>query len=411
MLCSFSVHVGCSWFAERGIPPPTIKYKFLSFFLPVLRTTGLNERRISMKSLPKKPNLEFLKKQAKELRTLHRQRDPSCCSLIRQLDTSLSKKSDSEIMDQYFSINDAQRIIAREYGYSSWATLKQFIQSLGSKLYNSVNDKKSYHKVITDSYDERSKDYDNSEWHRGLALQTVDYVPPKVGHEVLDIATGTGTIAFHTADIVGPGGSVTGIDISRGMLAKCNEKLSNTNVHNLKFKYADAENLKYKPDTFDRIYCSSAFFWMSNPQATLRHWIELLKPDGILGLNAFTEDSFIWGGGARKALGNYGIDFNCNVASGSVEKCRQLLFLAGYENIQIHEEKYGRYIKLENERPTLLTEEDYSPGQYPHPLTGVSKEILQKAQLDFEADVKKHMTDEGVWHDMTMYYVYGKKES
>jgi len=364
-----------------------------------------------MKSLPKKPNLEFLKKQAKALRTLHRQQDPSCCSLIRQLDTSFSNKSDSEILDQHFSINDAQRIIAREYGYSSWATLKQYIQSLGSKLYNSVNDKNAYHKVITNSYDVRSKDYDNSEWHRGLALQTVDYVPPKVGHEVLDIATGTGTIAFHAADIVGPDGSVTAIDISKGMLAKCKEKLADSHFQNLRFEYADAENLKYKADSFDRIYCSSAFFWMSHPLAALRHWIELLKPGGILGLNAFTENSFIWGGGARKALGKYGIDFYCNVASGSVEKCRQLLTLAGYENIQIHEVKSGRYLDLGDKKPTVLTEEDYSPGQYPHPLTGVPKEILQKAQLDFEADVKKHMTDEGVWHDMTMYYVYGKKEA
>jgi len=364
-----------------------------------------------MKSLPKKPDIEFLKKQAKALRTLHRQQDIACCNLIRQFDTSLSKKTDTDIFDQNFSINDAQRIIAREYGYSSWATLKQYIQSLDSKLYNSVNNKNSYHKVITNSYDERSKNYDNSEWHRGLALQTVDYNPPESGHKVLDIATGTGTIAFYTADIVGSDGSVTGIDISKGMLAKCNEKLADSRFKNLRFEYADAENLKYKIDSFDRIYCSSAFFWMSNPQAALRHWLELLKPGGVLGLNAFTENSFIWGAGARKALGNYGIDFYCNVASGTVEKCRQLLTLAGYENIQIHEEKHGRYIKLENEMPTVLTEDAYSPGQYPHPLTGVPEEIMEKAQQDFEADVKKHMTDEGVWHDMTMFYVYGKKES
>ena len=363
-----------------------------------------------MKSLPKKPNIDFLKKQAKNLRALHKQRSDQCLPSIRQFDTSFSNKSNSDIFNFKFTLNDAQRILAREYGYSSWATLKHYIQSLSTPLYNGVSDSIAYHKTITDSYDERSKDYDNSEWHRGLAIQTVDYDPPEKAQKVLDIGTGTGTIAFYAADLVGPECSVIAIDISKGMLAKCQEKLADSDFRNIIFEYGDAENLEFKSNSFDRIYCSSAFFWMSHPQAVLRHWIELLKPGGIVGFNAWPDNSFVWGAGRRRALKKYGVDFLVHQATGTQKKCQQMLELAGFENIQIHEIEDGCYIPLDNNFGTLeIGIHSYAPGQYPHPLTGLSDEILSKVAADTKAEADRLKTDKGIWHDMTMYYVYGTK--
>jgi len=31
------------------------------------------------------------------------------------------------------------------------------------------------------------------------------------------------------------------------------------------------------------------------------------------------------------------------------------------------------------------------------------------AQKDYEAEVDKRTTEKGIWHDMTMFYVYGQK--
>ena len=285
-----------------------------------------------MKSLPKNPNLEFLKKEAKALRKLHRNADPACCARIRAGDQAFMKLSDAEILVDKFSVNDAQRIIAREYGYSSWAMLKHYITSLSLPDFHGVSDRNGYHRTITDSYDKRSKTYDNSQWHRDCALKTVDFCPPRRGDRVLDIATGTGTIAFYTAELVGPTGHVIGIDISKGMLNKCNEKLGKLNIGNLEFRYADAENLEFAPNSFDRIYCSSAFFWMSHPLATLRHWYELLKPNGQLGFNATPANSFLWGDGARMALAKQGIKYTCNEPTGDPEKAREM-FASCYEEV------------------------------------------------------------------------------
>jgi len=129
----------------------------------------------------------------------------------------------------------------------------------------------------------------------------------------------------------------------------------------------------------------------------------------MLGFNAWPEDSFLWGGGARTVLNKYGIDYTLNQVTGTMEKCRQLLELAGYENIQIHEVKSGRYISREEAKNHFIDESSYAPGQYPHPVSNVPQDIMKQAQTDFEAEVEKLTTGEGVWHDMTIFYVYGQK--
>jgi ubiquinone/menaquinone biosynthesis C-methylase UbiE len=365
--------------------------------------------RIFMKPLPKNPTLELLSKEVNALCAMHQNGDPACCQRIRQHHTSFKTNTDKEILSHEFTINHAQQIVAGEYGYTSWAAVIQYIKLLSSTAYNCVADIKGYHQNIVDSYDERSKVYDKGQWHRDLARQTVDYYPPGTGDSVLDIATGTGTIAFYAAELVGPKGSVTGIDLSKGMLEKCNEKLSESGLKNLRFVYADAEDLDFQANSLDRIYCSSAFFWMSHPLAALRHWFELLKPNGQLGFNAWPDNSFVWGDGARRALRKYGVNFICHEATGNVEKTQQLVELAGFSNVRIHEVKDGRYVKPEDLKGPPLNNNGYSPGQYPHPLANVSDEILALAQKDYEAEIDKHTTDKGVWHDMTMYYVYGQK--
>ena len=76
-----------------------------------------------------------------------------------------------------------------------------------------IEDLQTYYKTITDTYHERSANHDNSDWHRTTALKLVEELPPRLGDSVLGIATGTGTIAFHTAALVGPSGKVVPIRV------------------------------------------------------------------------------------------------------------------------------------------------------------------------------------------------------
>jgi ubiquinone/menaquinone biosynthesis C-methylase UbiE len=268
-----------------------------------------------------------------------------------------------------------------------------------------IDDLQAYHKSISDTYDERSANHDNSEWHRTMALRLVEDMPPSPGDSVLDIATGTGTIAFHTASLVGPDGKVVGIDLSQGKLARANDKLSASGLRNLEFILADAEHLEFPPNNFDRMYCASAFFWVLDPLATLKHWHNLLKPGGGLAFHGLPETSHVWVSEARNVLANYGISYVLNKPTGSVEKCEKLLTEAGFSDITIREEKEGRFISLEQAKNAWIQEDHFSPGQHPNPLVGVAPEIVTQAKRDYEARLEELNTDQGVWNDISIYHI------
>jgi ubiquinone/menaquinone biosynthesis C-methylase UbiE len=363
-----------------------------------------------MKSLPRKPNLEFLKKEARALRALHKQGDPACCEQIRLYDHSFKTRSDSEILATRFSINDAQRIVAREYGYTSWATLKKYIEALDSPLYRGVSDTATYQKLVADSYDKRAAVYDDHVWAREWCMQLVEFCPPEAGEKILDLGCGSGTIPFHIAEKVGTSGEIIGLDIAHAMIARCNEKLKDTSFTNIKFEYGDVEQLDYPVNSFDRIYACSILPWLVNQQAALRHWCELLKPGGWIGLTAWPSNSFVWGDGERQALRKYGIELTVHEFSGTRDKTYELMELAGFGKIDIHVVERGRWMPANPLlRGPFSSGGTHGIGQYPDPLNNVSEGILQKANQDYMAEVVRLTTDQGVWHDMTTFYVCAQK--
>lgn len=81
-----------------------------------------------MKILPNNPSIEYLHRAARALRSKHRAGDPSVVELISHFDTSFQNLQTEQILLQPFSILDAQRVTARQYGFASWRRLKLFIQ-------------------------------------------------------------------------------------------------------------------------------------------------------------------------------------------------------------------------------------------------------------------------------------------
>ncbi len=71
-------------------------------------------------ALPARANLEHLKKQAKELLHSVQSQDP----------TAAERFSSLGIASADAKLADAQHVIAREYGFSSWTTLKEHVESL-----------------------------------------------------------------------------------------------------------------------------------------------------------------------------------------------------------------------------------------------------------------------------------------
>ena len=79
------------------------------------------------KQLPTNPNLEHLKSQAKQLLKAHKEGSLDAFQRIRSFFPKLSGATDAEVQSGTFGLQDAQLVIAREYGFASWMRLKEVV--------------------------------------------------------------------------------------------------------------------------------------------------------------------------------------------------------------------------------------------------------------------------------------------
>ncbi len=99
-----------------------------NLFQPAMRTPGVMKE-VAMSTLPVHPDLEQQKKQAREILRAAREHDPSALRLFREHHPRLLGRSDEEIAATPLALHDAQLVLARDYGFPSWAKLKHEIEA------------------------------------------------------------------------------------------------------------------------------------------------------------------------------------------------------------------------------------------------------------------------------------------
>lgn len=103
----------------------------------------------------------------------------------------------------------------------------------------------------------------------------------EAGHQVLDIATGTGEPAISAARRVAPGGRVVAIDASERMLDFARLRAAERQVNNIVFRCADAGNLAddAKP-IFDAVLSRFGLMLLPDIPTTLQRLRGVLRPGG-----------------------------------------------------------------------------------------------------------------------------------
>jgi uncharacterized glyoxalase superfamily protein PhnB len=80
------------------------------------------------------PNLENLKKQAKQILRWHREHHYPVAAQIREHSPRFLNMPDSEILAASFKLSDAQEMVARQQGFESWRALKAGLSTTSLKL-------------------------------------------------------------------------------------------------------------------------------------------------------------------------------------------------------------------------------------------------------------------------------------
>ena len=86
---------------------------------------------------PERPNLEQLKKQAKDLLASAREKNPAALARFRAL-PALAAKTDAELAALHLALHDAQSAVARELGFPSWNALRERVEELTLKFDEAV---------------------------------------------------------------------------------------------------------------------------------------------------------------------------------------------------------------------------------------------------------------------------------
>jgi len=263
-----------------------------------------------------------------------------------------------------------------------------------------------YKQQLAETYNNRSHKYDESAWHKKIAHRLVDYAQINYGQQVLDIASGTGHVAFKVAQIVGSSGYVIAVDISSAMLDQARQKAKKLNQSNVEFQLSDAEVLDFPPHSFDRILCANAFPLMADKLAALCLWSKFLKPNGLIAIHVPGDQSFTVSMILQNVLAKYGVTSTFNQAIGSFEECFNLLKNAGFVTIDIQTEQYGNYITLEQAKQRWTVNSSLT---FPNPLSQLSPQQLVQAKAEFDCELETLATAQGIWNDGTSFFAIARQ--
>ena len=143
---------------------------------------------------------------------------------------------------------------------------------------------------IESLFDSIAKDYDrlnhilslgvDKTWRR-RALKWITDAGPCAG--ILDVACGTGDFSIEIARRSDAGTMVTGLDLSEGMLAVMNRKVSAAGLAGrISTEQGNSESMRFENDTFDRVTIAFGIRNFEEREKALKEILRMLKPGGRL---------------------------------------------------------------------------------------------------------------------------------
>ena len=163
----------------------------------------------------------------------------------------------------------------------------------GAEKVNPYDDRREKGTQVEEMFDSIAPAYDfmntamtfglHRRW-RNIALRAAIKALPLSPAKILDVATGTGDVAFKLHSLL-PEAKITGIDLSSGMLDVARRKLASlpdSEREKIAFGKADCLDLPYHDREFDLITVAYGVRNFENLLQGLREMRRVLTPGGVL---------------------------------------------------------------------------------------------------------------------------------
>jgi len=120
------------------------------------------------------------------------------------------------------------------------------------------------------------------------------------GERVLDLGSGAGTDSLVAAQMVGPAGRVTGIDMTPEMLVRARSAAATMGVANVEFVEGEAERLPFSDASFDVVISNGVIDLVPDKDAVFAELYRVLAPGGRMQIADVTIQSPVSEEGRRK---------------------------------------------------------------------------------------------------------------
>ncbi|HYY33732.1 MAG TPA: methyltransferase domain-containing protein [Gaiellaceae bacterium] len=120
------------------------------------------------------------------------------------------------------------------------------------------------------------------------------------GELVLDVGSGAGTDSLVAAQMVGPEGRVTGIDMTPEMLAKARAAATEMGATNVEFIKGEVETLPFAAASFDVVISNGVIDLIPDKEAVFAEINRVLHPGGRIQLADVTIQNPVSEEGRRK---------------------------------------------------------------------------------------------------------------
>jgi SAM-dependent methyltransferase len=140
--------------------------------------------------------------------------------------------------------------------------------------------------LSSSSEDEHSRLLRQADWYAPYTRRLFTAAGIKPGMRVLDVGCGPGDVSFLAAEMVGPQGSVVGVERDEAAVANARERAADRGAQNVEFLVGDFREIELEGEPFDALVGRLVLMYQADPAAAVAAAARHVHAGGIV---AFAE--------------------------------------------------------------------------------------------------------------------------